>query len=82
MFPELPPSEYDVGRKRIEPGDDLEIAALLAVAERAAEGAAGFLARAPLRDGLFDMRGEFFVEIAVEALAPKQIGKPSYPSQG
>ncbi len=72
---ELPPAEYGVGAQRIQPGDQPQIAAFVAAQERGAEGAARLVRIASILDRIREVRLDFFVDLAAQAVGVKNIRK-------
>ena len=72
-FHDLAQAEDRIGTERIEPHDELEVAALFAMPQQRAEGSTGFVRIAAPGDGFGDMRLELFVDLAVQAVPAKQV---------
>ena len=72
---ELTPAENGVGAKGIEPGDEADVAAVFALAQGRAEGAASFGGVAALGGGFGEVRCEFFIEFAVQASRAEDVGE-------
>ncbi len=71
MFHELPPAEDGIGAQRIEPFNQPNVAALLALAQHRPEGASRFAGIPTLLDGFRQVRPQFFIDLAAHAVHPK-----------
>ena len=66
---ELPPAESYIGEKRLKPSGSTNAVARLALAQYRTEGAACFAGVASRGNGFFNVRPQFFLDLAVQALA-------------
>src|ERR1022692_4772784 len=69
----LAPADDGVRAKRIEPRDEPDVAALFALPQRGAKSSPGFSPVATPLNGFFDVRREFFVDLAGQGIATKYI---------
>src|SRR5258708_38726268 len=73
VFPELPPSEDRVHCYGIEPGQNAELARLLAQSEGIPDDTTCFGRVAPAFDGFLQMGLQFFVNFAVHTITAQGI---------